>query len=135
MSKQLKGSFILMTLFLLSPITYCFESLTNNEMDLITAGSATVPRNELVSFEFNRRLGSGRKVDGTGSLEFRPTNIGNYTNGNLVLRDNAQNNLSALININAVNSPVQVLLNLNININSKVGSVNQSNFSLPPLIR
>ena len=47
----------------------------------------------------------------------------------LILRDNAQGNLRSLINVNAVNSLIQVLVNLNININSTVGSVQQINLS------
>ena len=42
----------------------------------------------------------------------------------------AQQNLNALVNIAAVNSSVQVLMNLNVNINSRVGSVSQGNGGL-----
>lgn len=128
---------ILLSLVTLSmtSIAHSYEILTDNELDVITAGSAAGTNRESVGFEFNRRLGRGRHIDGGGNIEYSPTNIGQYTSSSLSLSDNAQNNLSALININAVNSPVQVLLNLNININSKVGSVNQSNFALPPLVR
>jgi len=48
----------------------------------------------------------------------------------LILQDNAQQNLRSLVNIVAVNSKVQVLVNLNININSTVGAVHQANVSL-----
>ena len=128
---------ILLSLIMLSivSVTHSLESLTDNEMDLITAGSAAASRSDLVGFEFNRGLSRGRHIEGVGSMDFSPTNIGQYTKSSLTLNDNAQNNLSALVNINAVNSPVQILLNLNININSKVDTVNQSNFALPPLVR
>jgi hypothetical protein len=47
--------------------------------------------------------------------------------GTLSLNGNAQQNLSSLVNINAVNSQVNVLLNLNVNINSTVGTLTQAN--------
>lgn len=58
-------------------------------------------------------------------------------NGNMVLTDEsvqsislsdqAQQNLSSLVNIISVNSTIQVMMNLNVNINSTVGTVNQGN--------
>ena len=126
---------LLLIMTLVSLNAHGYESLTDDEMDQVTAGSASSSEDEIIGFEFNRHLSRGRHIEGSGNMEYSPTNIGKYTSGSLNLSDNAQNNLSALININAVNSPVQVLLNLNININSKVGSVNQSNFALPPLVR
>jgi hypothetical protein len=53
----------------------------------------------------------------------------NTTTGTLNLTASAQQNLSSLININAVNSTINVLLNLNININSTVGTILQSNLN------
>jgi hypothetical protein len=50
----------------------------------------------------------------------------------LVIRDNAQQNLQSLINVTAVNSRIQVLVNLNITINSTVGAVQQINASGVP---
>jgi hypothetical protein len=41
----------------------------------------------------------------------------------------AQQNLSSLININAVNSNINVLLNLNVNLNSTVGTLTQANMN------
>jgi hypothetical protein len=41
----------------------------------------------------------------------------------------AQQNLSSLININAVNSNINVLLNLNVNLNSTVGTLTQTNMN------
>ena len=49
--------------------------------------------------------------------------------GSLTLNGQAQQSLSYLVNINAVNSNIQVLLNLNVNISSTVGSVMQSNLA------
>ena len=45
----------------------------------------------------------------------------------LMIRDNAQGSLKSFININAVNAPVQILLNLNVNIESRVGTLKQFN--------
>jgi hypothetical protein len=47
----------------------------------------------------------------------------------LTLNGGAQQNLSSLVNINAVNSNINVLLNLNVNMNSTVGTVMQSNLN------
>jgi hypothetical protein len=45
----------------------------------------------------------------------------------ILLRDNAQSNLRAFVNVNAVNASVQVLINLTVNINSTIGTINQIN--------
>jgi hypothetical protein len=52
--------------------------------------------------------------------------------GTLSLNGNAQQNLSSLVNINAVNSKINVLLNLNVNINSTVSTLTQSNLNGRP---
>ncbi len=39
----------------------------------------------------------------------------------------AQQNLTALVNVAAVNSSVQVLMNLNVSVNSRVSAVSQGN--------
>ena len=49
--------------------------------------------------------------------------------GTLTLNGGAQQNLTSLVNINAVNSNVNVLLNLNVNINSTVGTITQTNMT------
>ncbi len=74
-----------------------------------------------------------KKIEGSGDLSVvkqsaltDPSLLIN-NNNSLILRDNAQNHLSSIVNVNAVNSAVQVLLNLNININSQVGSMLQGN--------
>jgi hypothetical protein len=51
------------------------------------------------------------------------------TIGYLALSDNAQSGLQSLVNINAVNSAVNVLLNLNVSIDSSVGAINQMNLN------
>jgi hypothetical protein len=76
-----------------------------------------------------------REMDGvsggiTGSFDM--TQSGNMSlNDNSIqsisLSDQAQQNLSSLVNILSINSTIQVMLNLNVNINSSVGTVNQGN--------
>jgi hypothetical protein len=70
-------------------------------------------------------------VSGIGSLVVQPVSNSttNNTTGTVNLGGNAQQNLSSLININAVNSTINVLLNLNVNINSTVGTILQSNLN------
>jgi len=107
-----------------------FKELSDDELDGITAGSA-LPWDEdtLRSFTFNKTTRSGKHITGHGSIGLLfPPNV-----AVLELSGSAQQNLRALININAVNSSVQVLFNLTINIDSKVGTVKQFNFTLRPL--
>jgi hypothetical protein len=48
----------------------------------------------------------------------------------ILMSGHAQQNLTAMVNVAAVNSSVQVLMNLNISINSRVNSVGQGNSGL-----
>ena len=103
-----------------------FEPLTDQEMGAITAGSqgpASQSDEALTRILFHYSSGKA-KVD--GEIIVMPMAVYNQT-GTLQLMDNAQSNLRSLVNVNAVNSPVQILLNLNININSTIGNLNQSN--------
>jgi len=114
-----------------SSMAHAFVELTDAEMDTVTAGSAAVTtEKDIVRFEFSTPLNKGRYVDGGGTLQLRNT-VTNNNFGSLVLTDSAQSNLKALVNVNAVNSPVQVLLNLNININSVVNGLRQINITGP----
>jgi len=102
-----------------------FEVLNDQELHAVTAGFADTASS---SYELNRipfrYTGSKGEIDGE-VIVLPMTDIRNQSS--LQLMDNAQSNLRSLININAVNSPVQVLLNLNININSSIGAVSQLN--------
>jgi len=87
----------------------------------------------MTRFTFQHEGANSKKIEGSGDLSVvkqsaltDPSLLIN-NNNSLILRDNAQNNLSSIVNVNAVNSAVQVLLNLNININSQVGSMVQGN--------
>jgi len=64
-------------------------------------------------------------VDGAIDLE----RVRSIDNAALLLQDSAQSNLQSLININAVQSAVNVLVNLNITIDSNVGEIRQLNLS------
>jgi len=105
-----------------------FKELTDREMNAVTAGSVD-PAYESeealrrVPFHFTSAKG---KVE--GEVFVLPLSRTSYSSqGTLQLMDNAQSNLRSFINVNAVNSPVQILLNLNININSTIGNMNQIN--------
>ncbi|MES2208323.1 MAG: hypothetical protein V4525_16190 [Pseudomonadota bacterium] len=87
----------------------------------------------MTRFTFQHDGANSKKIEGSGDLSIAkqsamtdPSLLIN-NNNSLILRDNAQNNLSSIVNVNAVNSAVQVLLNLNININSQIGSMVQGN--------
>ena len=121
---------LLFTLFLVIAIlpteAWGLEELTDQELNTVTAGSVD-PAYEsveaLTRIPFHYASGKGR-IDG----EVFVLPMAKYNNlGTLQLMDNAQSNLRSLINVNAVNSPVQILLNLNININSTIGKINQLN--------
>ena len=122
--------FFLLFFFLLTPLlptgAWGLEELTDEDLNAVTAGNVD-PAYEsveaLTRIPFHYTSGKG-KIDG----EVFVLPMANYNNlGTLQLTDNAQSNLRSLINVNAVNSPVQILLNLNININSTIGNINQLN--------
>ncbi|AHK80806.1 hypothetical protein M911_15825 [Ectothiorhodospira haloalkaliphila] len=94
-------------------------------LDRVVAGAVMGDSQELARFEAARttRRGSHIHVQGQAALLDGRSN----PQALLILGDNAQQNLSSLININAVNSPVNVLLNLNVNIDSVVGQMQQIN--------
>ena len=103
------------------------RELTDEELDRVTAGTYSGDETEdLATFAFKKTTRSGNTIEAEGSFQLVEA-IDRATIGNLILTDGAQGNLSSLININAVNSDVYVLLNLIINIDSNVGSLNQFN--------
>lgn len=81
------------------------------------------------TFNFQGQAGSTHMVDGNATISFNAGPLPGATS-NLILQGEAQQNLRSLINIAAVNSKIDVLVNLNININSTVGTVGQVNSSL-----
>lgn len=106
--------------------------LTAAELDQVTAGTATAAgTEELLMFEAVKETRSGRTITADGSVALVESLEG-LTVGRLTLNGNAQRNLESMININAVNSAVNVLLNLNVSIDSEVGSINQLNLNDVP---
>lgn len=99
------------------------------------AGNTTPTSSNLIAgkggttFNFQGQAGSTHTVDGNGTISFNAGPIPGATS-NLILQGEAQQNLRSLINIAAVNSKIDVLVNLNVNINSTVGTVAQANSSL-----
>jgi len=107
------------------------EPLTDEQLDAITAGSAAATfRGAPVNFEVQRNTASGKRIGASGNAQVvNSLDLSNL--GLLRLEDSAQGSLRALVNTNAVNSAVQVLINLNINIDSKINSITQVNNATP----
>jgi len=108
------------------------KALSDDALDQVTAGSVSAGLSGgVVHFDGQTPTANGL-VSSTGTLAFQNSPLGginNTTTGTLNLSGNAQQNLSSLVNINAVNSKINVLLNLNVNINSTVGTLTQSNLN------
>lgn len=105
------------------------KPLSDAALAKVTAGGVTATASDgVIKFQGSASTANGL-VTGAGTMEVYTgpltTNI-----GTLSLNGNAQQNLSSLVNINAVNSNINVLLNLNVNINSTVGTVTQSNLAV-----
>ena len=113
------------------------KPLSDAALDRITAGGTdSEPKagvsagisNGAIQFQGQVPTKNGL-VTGVGTMAFQSGPITSTTTGTINLSDNAQQNLNSLVNITAVNSNISVLLNLNVNINSTVGTVTQSNLS------
>jgi hypothetical protein len=108
------------------------KALDDSTLDQVTAAGviARVSPAGVINFSGEVPTANGL-VSGAGSLVIQApgSSTSTTTTGSLNLSGNAQQNLSSLININAVNSTINVLLNLNININSTVGTILQSNLN------
>ena len=108
------------------------KALDDSMLDRVTAAGVTVRVSPAGVINFSGEVPTANGlVSGTGSLVVQaPGNsTSTTTTGSVNLSGSAQQNLSSLININAVNSTINVLLNLNININSTVGTILQSNLN------
>jgi len=92
------------------------RELTDAEMDAVTGGNAPPvdPSTDQTT------------TSDTGPAVITSTSINNSIN-TITLSDQAQQNLTSMVNILSINSSVQVMLNLNVSINSTVGTVNQGN--------
>ena len=103
------------------------RELTDLELDNVTAGEQSVsPVEDLVAFSASKTTAAGTRVDVDGSFGLVDA-LDAGVLGSLQLSGNAQRDLSSLINIIAVNSEINVLMNLNINIDSNIGQLNQYN--------
>lgn len=105
------------------------ELLNDEQLDVVTAGAESSALEEIV-VHATRLTAGGRKVTAEGTIGVQKTGDAPSA-ADLLLRDSAQSNLQALINVNAVNSVVNVLLNLNITIDSDVGEIRQLNLTSP----
>jgi hypothetical protein len=105
------------------------EPLADEELDAITAGAAD-EASKLLEFNVKHETASGRRIEVDGAIDVDRAR--SLQNAALTLQDSAQSNLQSLININAVQSAVNVLVNLNITIDSNVGEIRQLNLTQKP---
>ena len=104
------------------------QELNDEEMDMVTAGSLTASGSDgQFRFQLGGEKGSRLSIEGNGSVAASANPAPAGPAGYLILRDNAQSGLRSFVNVNAVNSRIQVLINLVVNINSTVNSIHQSN--------
>jgi len=107
------------------------KPLDDAALETVTAGGISASLIDgVLHFEGQAQTPTGAVAAfGTLTVLKDATQGSNPTQGSvsLLLSDNAQQNLKALVNINAVNSKVTVLLNLTVLNNSTVGVLNQSN--------
>lgn len=124
------GLIALALAMLWTPQGMAFELLDDRQLEEITAGSANQDEHRQAILARVPLRYSGRKGSVEGDIVVVPMSSVDHT-ANLSLMDNAQSNLRSLININAVSSPIQVLLNLNINVHSTIDRVIQVNSMNP----
>lgn len=123
---------LLLLLIVASPAWARGRKLSDQEMDQVASGQFTV---ELLGgvwkMAFDSGAGAANRVTGEGTLSWSTVPLNGVTNS-VTLSGNAQQNLSSIVNIIAVNSLVNVLLNLNIAVNSTIGSITQQNLTAIP---
>jgi hypothetical protein len=104
------------------------HELSDEELDEVVAGTVDESlHEELLRFSYVGPAGARHEAEIDGTLSVSGGPLANVPTGLLVIDNGAQRDLSALVNLNAVNSQVNVLLNLNITINSTVGEIRQIN--------
>ncbi|HZY63089.1 MAG TPA: hypothetical protein VFE38_11220 [Edaphobacter sp.] len=105
------------------------KPMSDSTLDNVTAAGISASASAgVVRFQGEVPTKNGL-VASAGTLAVQSGPLTGTSIGSLTLNGNAQQNLSSLVNINAVNSKINVLLNLNVNINSTVGSILQSNLN------
>lgn len=105
-------------------------AMSDEELETITGTgfSASPTSAGTIDFTFDKKTKDGTPISGSGSLDvLKKTDIDSVSADTISLNGSAQENLRALVNVNSVNSAIQVLLNLNVNINSTVESLAQTN--------
>lgn len=126
-------TFVVLGLLIATQVSVCQskkKALSDSMLDRVTAAgiTASVSPDGVINFSGMVPTVNGL-VSGAGTLSILSTPLSSTTLGSLTLDGNAQQNLNSLVNINAVNSNINVLLNLNININSTVGTILQTNLT------
>lgn len=105
------------------------KPLSDGALDKVTAAGVNANVSQgVVNFQGSVPTPNGL-VSSVGTLALQSGPLTSGSMSTLSLNGNAQQNLSSLININAVNSKINVLLNLNVNINSTVGTLTQANLN------
>ncbi len=105
------------------------KPMSDNALDKVTAAGVSADVSQgVVRFQGSVPTANGL-VSSAGTLALQSGPLTGTSMSTLSLNGNAQQNLSSLININAVNSKINVLLNLNVNINSTVGTLTQANLN------
>jgi hypothetical protein len=105
------------------------QPLNDAALDRVTAGGMTAGISDgVVKFQGSVPTKNGL-VTGAGTLAVLTGPLTSLNQSTLTLNGQAQQNLTSLVNINAANSVVNVLLNLNVNINSTVGTITQTNLT------
>jgi hypothetical protein len=123
---------VIVSLALLLPVSMAQSKrkpMNDAALDNVTAAGVTAGLSDgVVKFQGSAPTKNGL-VTGAGTLAVLTGPVTGVNMGTLSLNGNAQQNLSSLVNINAVNSNINVLLNLTVNMNSTVGTVVQSNLT------
>lgn len=118
--------------FMMTTCQAAVTPMTEEQLDTETAKgfSATISPTGSIDFAVDQPTKSGIPVSANGTLDvLQKTDPLNHANF-LSLNDSAQQNLRALISVNAVDSDVQVLMNMTVNIDSNVGVIEQANQAL-----
>jgi hypothetical protein len=129
-TKRAKLSGLLLAVGIWGGVAAAHEPLTDEQLDAITAGADDSVLEE-VTVRTARVTASGKRISADGTLGVKQSSSSINT-AQLLLRDSAQSNLQAMVNLNAAHSVVNVLMNLNINIDSQVGELRQINLATPP---
>lgn len=112
-----------------SAVQHKVTKLSEAALDRVTAGEVSAGiADGVVNFDGSVPTANGL-VTGAGTLAVLRGPVTGRNAGSLTINGQAQQNLSSLVNITAVNSAINVLLNLNVNMNSTVGTVMQSNMA------